>query len=117
MPPKTDESPTGRFRVYPINRVIGILPTTTAANAAVADLVAAGIPASSIETASGQEGLREIDFTGARYGILAGSSARSRESARWPSIRSGSSRHFAAGNVCWRWTLRPRLPGNSCASD
>jgi hypothetical protein len=70
MPPKTDESPTGRFRTYPMNRVIAILESSTAANAAVADLVSVGIPASSIETASGEEGLRDIDFAGAHHGIL-----------------------------------------------
>jgi hypothetical protein len=71
MPPKTDESPTGRFRANPMNRVIAILPSSTAADAAVADLVTAGIPASSIETASGEEGFREIDLEGVHHGILA----------------------------------------------
>ena len=71
MPPKLEGSPSERFRAYPTNRVIAILASSTAANAAVADLVAAGIPASSIETACGEEGLRKVDFTGERHGILA----------------------------------------------
>ena len=54
-----------------MNRVIAILASSTAANAATADLVAAGIPADSIETACGEEGLRTVDFTGERHGLLA----------------------------------------------
>jgi hypothetical protein len=71
MPPKVEGSPKERFRAYPMNRVMAILASSTAANAAAADLVAAGIPASSIETACGEEGLRIVDFTGERHGILA----------------------------------------------
>src|SRR5688500_10999116 len=71
MKPKTSESPKERFRAYPTNRVIAILASRSAADAAVDDLVAAGIPASSIETACCEEGLREVDFTGQRHGLLA----------------------------------------------
>ena len=71
MPPKTDESPKGRFRAYPKNRVIAILASPSAAEAAVADLVAAGIPAGTVETACGEGGLRELDFSGERHGLLA----------------------------------------------
>ena len=71
MPPKTDESPKGRFRAYPTNRVIAILASPSAADAAVADLVTAGIPADTIETACGEEGLREVDFAGQCHGLLA----------------------------------------------
>jgi hypothetical protein len=71
MPPTLEGSPSERFRAYPTNRILAILKSSTAANAAAADLVAAGIPASSIETACGEEGLRKVDFTGERHGIWA----------------------------------------------
>jgi hypothetical protein len=71
MPPKTDDSPKGRFRAYPMNRVIAILDSPRAAEAAVADLVAAGIPAGTVETACGERGLRELDLSGKRHGLLA----------------------------------------------
>jgi hypothetical protein len=69
--PKSSESPKGRFRAYPTNRVIAILASSSAANAAASDLIAAGVPADTIETACGEEGLRQIDFAGERHGLLA----------------------------------------------
>ena len=71
MPPKTDGSPKGRFRAYPKNRVIAILASPSVTAAAVQDLIGAGVPAGSIETVCGEEGLREVDFTGERHGLLA----------------------------------------------
>jgi hypothetical protein len=68
---KTGESLKGRFRAYPTNRVIAILASSSAVDAAVEDLIAAGIPADAIETTCGEAGLLEIDFAGKRHGLLA----------------------------------------------
>jgi hypothetical protein len=71
MTPKMDEPSKESFRAYPTNRVIAILASRSAADVAVSDLVAAGVPAGTIETACGEEGLHEIDFAGQRHGLVA----------------------------------------------
>jgi hypothetical protein len=63
--------PKGRFRAYPTNRVIAILASSIAAQGAVKDLIAAGIPANTVETVCGEAGLNEIDFAGERHGLVA----------------------------------------------
>lgn len=71
MTPKTDESQQGDFRAYPTNRMIGVLPTRAAAEAAVRDLVAGGVPAADVEVFCGEAGLREVDFKGEHHGLWA----------------------------------------------
>jgi hypothetical protein len=71
MKPTTDDASQGGFPSYPTNRVLAILASPKAADSAVNDLVAGGIPAGDIEAVCGEAGLREIDFTGKRHGVLA----------------------------------------------
>jgi hypothetical protein len=67
---KISEAPQRRFRAYPTNRVIAILISRTVADAAVSDLVAAGIPASAIETTYGTESIGQSDISGGRSGLI-----------------------------------------------
>jgi hypothetical protein len=62
---------TQGFRAYPTNRVVAILDSPQAAESARGDLVAAGVPADTIEFACGQEGLKTIDFSGQSSGVIA----------------------------------------------
>lgn len=71
MTPKTDESTQAGFRAYPTNRVVAIFATPKAADAAIKDLVAAGIASGTAEAVCGEAGLEEVDFTGKRHGVLA----------------------------------------------
>ena len=107
MTPKTDESQQGRFRAYPTNRMIGVLPTRAAAEAAVRDLVAGGVPAADVEVFCGEAGLREVDFKGEHHGLWArvfravqsiGELAEYKEQVRAAS--------FAPANASWRPTRR-----------
>jgi hypothetical protein len=63
--------PSGWLLGYPTDHLLGVLPSPLAADAAVADLVAAGFDPAAIRVLVGEEAALRIDGRGTHHGIVA----------------------------------------------
>jgi hypothetical protein len=63
--------PSGWLLGYPTDQLMGVLPSPAAADAAVAELRAAGFDATAIRVLVGAEAALRIDGRGTHHGILA----------------------------------------------
>jgi len=62
---------TNEFISYPTNRVVGTINDSADAQAAVQELIEAGFNADEIDVIYGKEGMRRLDPTGEKHGLLA----------------------------------------------
>lgn len=69
--PASPARPAGWLLGYPTDHLMGVLPSPADAEAAVADLVAAGFDATSIRVLVGAEAALRIDGRGTHHGIVA----------------------------------------------
>ena len=56
------------LRIYPTNKMIGVIDDLEEAGRAVEDLQKAGVPEQAIEVFCGLDAVRQIDFRGKRHG-------------------------------------------------
>jgi hypothetical protein len=61
----------GEFISYPMNRVAGTINESEDAQAAIEDLIHAGFNMDEIDVVYGEEGMRRLDPTGEKHGLLA----------------------------------------------
>lgn len=62
---------SGEFLEYPAHKVVGIFKEWTEAQAAIAELSAAGFRPDQIGVLAGEKGAERLDASGERHGILA----------------------------------------------
>ncbi len=63
--------PRGWLLGYPTDQILGILPSTDAADQVVAELTGTGLDAGSISVLVGEEAARRIDGRGRHHGLVA----------------------------------------------
>ena len=63
--------PAGWLLGYPTDHLMGVLPSPAAADAAVAELVAAGFVPAAIRVLVGEEAALRIDGRGTHHGVVA----------------------------------------------
>ncbi len=69
--PATPARPAGWLLGYPTDHLMGVLPSPAAADAAVAELVAAGFDRGAIHVLVGEEAALRIDGRGTHHGLVA----------------------------------------------
>ncbi len=69
--PTRPDRPTGWLLGYPTDHLMGVLPSPAAADAAIADLVAAGFDRGAVRVLVGEEAALRIDGRGTHHGLVA----------------------------------------------
>ena len=70
-PPASPARPTGWLLGYPTDHLMGVLPSPADADAAVAELTAAGFDADAIHVLVGEDAALRIDGRGTHHGLVA----------------------------------------------